>query len=134
MIIIFILLKKQKIRYTKYHKCIIINNMIDWYSIEYLYPSSFKKFTNIMFPNVGVLSLSTLEFYDTKKLYYFFDKEGVYLTIEMYNPHQWVFSISLANGIVFGPTQDSKTTRSEVEYDGFLECFRILDKLIRDKQ
>ena len=40
--------------------------MIDWYSIEYLYPSSFKKFTNIMFPNVGVLSLSTLEFYDTK--------------------------------------------------------------------
>ena len=50
--------------------------MIDWYSIEYLYPSSFKKFTNIMFPNVGVLSLSTLEFYDTKKLYYFFDKEG----------------------------------------------------------
>jgi hypothetical protein len=108
--------------------------MIDWYSVEYLYPSSFKKFTNIMFPNVGVLSLSTLEFYDTKKLYYFFDKEGVYLTIEMYNPHQWVFSISLANGVVFGPTQDSKTTRSEVEYDGFLECFRILDKLIRDKQ
>jgi len=107
--------------------------MIDWYSIEYLYPSSFKKFTSTMFPNVGVLSLSTLEFYDTKKLYYFFDKEGVYLTIEMYNPHQWVFSISLSNGVVFGPTQDSKTTRSEVEYDGFNECFRILDKLIRDK-
>ena len=51
--------------------------MIDWYSVEYLYPSSFKEFTNVMFPNVGVLSLSTLEFYDVKKLYYFFDKEGV---------------------------------------------------------
>ena len=104
--------------------------MIDWYSVEYLYPSSFKKFTNVMFPNVGVLSLSTLEFYDTKKLYYFFDKEGVYLTIEMYNPHQWVFSISLHNGIVFGPTQDSKKTREEAEEDGFFECFRVLDKIV----
>jgi len=107
--------------------------MIDWYSIEYLYPNSFKRFISAMFPNVGVLSLSTLEFYDTKKLYYFFDKEGVYLTIEMYNPHQWVFSISLSNGIVFGPTQDSKSTRPEVEFDGFTECFRILDMLMRDK-
>ena len=106
--------------------------MIDWYSIEYLYPNSFKRFIGVMFPNVGILSISTLECYDTKKLYYFFDKEGVYLTIEMYNPSQWVFSISLSNGIVFGPTQDSKTTRNEVEYDGFIECFRILDKLIND--
>ena len=107
---------------------------MDWYVIEYLYPIAFQRFKDIMFPTVGVISLSTLGLYDSKKLYQFFDKEGVYLTIEMYNPHQWVFSISLANGIVFGPTQDSKTTRSEVEYDGFLECFRILDKLIRDKQ
>jgi hypothetical protein len=86
-----------------------------------------------MFPNVGVLSLSTLEFYDTKKLYQFFDREGVYLTVEMYNPHQWVFTVSLHNGVVFGPTQDSKPTREEVELDGFMECFKILDKILRDR-
>lgn len=107
--------------------------MIDWYTIEYLYPNSFKRFSELMFPNVGVISLSTLGFYDTKKLYQFFDKEGVYLTIEMYNPHQWVFSVSLHNGIVFGPTQDSKTTREDTETDGFVECFKILDKILRDK-
>ena len=63
---------------------------MDWYSIEYLYPSSFKKFTNVMFPNVGVLSLSTLEFYDTKKLYYFFDKEGTIIC----NPDQQIRNIA----------------------------------------
>lgn len=103
---------------------------MDWYSIEYLFPKSFKRFSETMFPNVGLLSLNTLEFYDNKKLYQFFDKEGVYLTVEMYNPHQWVFSVSLKNGVVFGPTQDSKTTREETELDGFLECFRILDKMV----
>ncbi len=106
---------------------------MDWYTIEYLYPNSFGKFIKTMFPNVGVLSLSTLECYDTKKLYRFFDKEGVYLTIEMYNPHQWVFTISLQNGIVFGPTQESKLTREDIECDGFNECFKILDKILRDK-
>ena len=103
---------------------------MDWYSIEYLFPKAFKRFAEVMFPNVGLLSLNTLEFYDTKKLYQFFDKEGVYLSIEMYNPHQWVFSISLHNGIVFGPTQESKKTREEAEEDGFFECFRVLEKLI----
>ena len=107
---------------------------MDWYTVEYLYPKSFKRFTDVMFPNVGVISLSTLEFYDTKKLYQFFDKEGVYLTVEMYNPKQWVFCISLHNGVVFGPTQDSRTTREETEVDGFLECFKKLDKLIRDRE
>jgi hypothetical protein len=48
----------------------------------------------------------------------------------MYNPHQWVFSISLHNGIVFGPTQESKKTREEAEEDGFFECFRVLDKIV----
>ena len=52
--------------------------MIDWYTIEYLYPESFKRFTNTMFPNMGVLSISSLEGYDIKKLYHFFDKEGIY--------------------------------------------------------
>jgi hypothetical protein len=92
--------------------------MLDWYTINYLYPKSFERFSNVMFPNVGVVSLSTLEFYDAKKLYQFFDKEGVYLNVEMYNPHQWVFSVSLSNGIVFGPTQESKKNREDVVFDG----------------
>ena len=68
---------------------------MDWYVIEYLFPSAFKKFKETMFPNVGVLSLVTLELYDNKKLYQFFDKQGIYLNIEMLNLYQWVFSISL---------------------------------------
>jgi hypothetical protein len=106
---------------------------MDWYTIEFLYPKSFKRFTEKMFPNLGILSLSTLCCYDMKKLYHFFDREGVYLTTEMYNPHQWVFTISLNNGIVFGPTQDSRTNREDCECDGFCECFRVLDKKLRDK-
>ena len=42
---------------------------MDWYIVQYLYPKAFKRFTDVMFPNVGVISLSTLEFYDVKKLY-----------------------------------------------------------------
>jgi hypothetical protein len=34
---------------------------------------------------------------------------------------------------VFGPTQDSKKNREEVECAGFVECFKIMDKIIRDK-
>ena len=105
---------------------------MDWYVIEYLYPDSFKRFTSTMFPNVGIISLSTLGLYDSKKLYHFFDREGIYLTVEMYNPKQWVFTVSLKNGIVFGPTQDSIPTREETETDGFLECFRLLDKKIKE--
>ena len=66
---------------------------MDWYTVEYLYPNGFKKFTEKMFPYVGVVSLTTLEFYDIKKLYHFFDKEGIYLAIEMYKKNQWVFNI-----------------------------------------
>jgi hypothetical protein len=105
---------------------------MDWYVVEYLFPSAFKKFKEVMFPNVGVLSLVTLELYDNKKLYQFFDKQGIYLNIEMLNVHQWVFSISLKNGIVYGPTQDSRYTREESELDGFFDCFRILDKQIKE--
>lgn len=107
--------------------------MFDWYCIEFLYPKAFKRFNDVMFPNIGVLSISTITTYDLKKLYRFFDKEGVFLTIEMYNPKQWLFSISLNNGIVFGPTQSSKETREECESDGFLECFRILEKKLTDE-
>lgn len=101
---------------------------MDWYCINFLYPTAFSRFGETMFPNVGILSISTLECYDVKKLYRFFDKEGIFLTIEMYNPHQWVCSISLSNGIVIGPTKDSKKTREEIEIDGFFECFKLLDK------
>jgi hypothetical protein len=105
---------------------------MDWYVIEYLFPSAFKKFKEIMFPNVGVLSLVTLELYDNKKLYQFFDKQGIYLNIEMLNFNQWVFSISLRNGIVYGPAQESRYTREESELDGFFDCFKILDKQIKE--
>jgi hypothetical protein len=104
---------------------------MDWYTIEYLYPLSFKRFTDMMFPNVGVISLSTLEYYDIKKLYQFFDKEGIYLNVEAYNKSQWVFSISLHNGISLVPNQTTRTTRDEIELDGFTECFKMLDKKIR---
>jgi hypothetical protein len=99
---------------------------MDWYVVEFLYPDAFNRFKDKMFPNLGIISLSILECYDTKKLFGFFDKEGIYLTIEMYNPHQWVYSISLHCGVVLGPKQESRKTRIETEYDGFLECFKIL--------
>jgi hypothetical protein len=105
---------------------------MDWYMIDYLHPSALKRFTEVMFPNIGVISLSTLQVYDVKKLYQFFDKEGIYLTTEMYNPQQWVFSISFNNGAVIGPTQESKSTRDEIECEGFLECFRLLEKKIKE--
>lgn len=106
---------------------------MDWYIIEYLYPKSFERFKNTMFPNVGVLSLSTLNLYDSKKLYQFFDKEGIFLNTEMYNLNQWGFTISIKNGIVICPTQSSTQTREESENEGFFECFKILDKLINEK-
>lgn len=105
--------------------------MIDWYVIEYLYPESFKRFTNTMFPNVGVISLSTLNNYDIKKLYLFFDKEGFYLNIERCCPHQWVYHISLDNGVVFGNGKSTCYTREDIEVDGFTECFKLLDKKLR---
>lgn len=107
--------------------------MIDWFVIEYLYPSAFKKFIDTMFPNTGMPSISTLDFYDMKKLYYFFDKNGIYMSIEMYNPQQWVFTVSLQNGIVLGPTQNSKKTREDAECEGFVECFKLMEKIIIDR-
>lgn len=107
--------------------------MMDWYVIEYLYPNSLKKFVEMMFPNIGLPSISTLEYYDIKKLYYFFDKNGIYLSVEMCNPSQWLFTISLQNGIVFGLSQNSKKTREEAEIEGFIECFKIMEKMIFEK-
>lgn len=101
---------------------------MDWYIIEYLYPRAFKKFTEIMFPNLGVISVSSLDLFDVKKLYNFFDKQGIYLTVELYRPHQWCFTISLQNGMVLSPSSGFKTTRTDSEYEGFIECFKFLDK------
>jgi hypothetical protein len=104
---------------------------MDWYVVEYLYPNAFTKFKEVMFPNLGIISISTLECYNIKKLYYFFDAQGVYLNIEMYNPQTWFFTISLNNGTVFNPTQQSKESRESVEEEGFFECFRTLEKKLR---
>lgn len=106
---------------------------MDWYLIEYLYPAAFNKFKEIMFPNAGILSLSTLDLYDNKKLFYFFDKQGIYLGVEVLQPNQWIYSVSLKNGIVYGPKQESKNSRDEIEIEGFTECFRILDNILRNK-
>ena len=105
---------------------------MDWYEIEFLYPIAFKRFKERMFPNLGIISLSSLCLYDIKKLYYFFDKEGVYLTTEMYKPNQWIFSISISCGVVLGIGGMSKPNREETEIEGFYECFKILDKKMRD--
>lgn len=105
--------------------------MIDWYDIEYLYPESFNRFIGIMFPNVGVVSTSILKHFDVKKLYYFFDKEGVYLTVEKCCPHIWVYGISTDKGTAFGNGSSNGSTREEIEMDGFIECFRVLEKKLK---
>lgn len=85
-----------------------------------------------MFPNVDLISIHTLNYYDVKGLYNFFDREGIYMIIEMYNPYQWVSNISLYNGVVLGQSGNSKTTREDAECEGFVECFKILDKKLKD--
>ena len=106
---------------------------MDWYTIEYLYPESFKKFTEVMFPNVGVISLTTLFYYDIKKLYNFFDNEGIFLIVEKYSNNSWSYTISQRNGFTLAPLQCNKQTREEIEIDGFIECFKTLDEKIRKK-
>lgn len=106
---------------------------MDWYVVEYLYPDAFNMFKDKMFPNIGVLSLSSIECYDIKKLFGFFDREGIYLNIEMFTPHQWGFTISLYGGMVICPTQESRKTRETIECDGFMECFKLLQLKITNK-
>ena len=107
--------------------------MIDWYVIEFLYPVAFKHFVDKMFPNVGLVSVSTLSLYDIKKLYCFFDKDGIFLTTEMFHLNYWVYSVSLSNGIVFGYSGDSKENRYDIECEGFTECFKLMDNILRNK-
>lgn len=106
---------------------------MDWYVVEYLYPDAFEEFKNKMFPNMGVLSLSTIECYDVKKLFGFFDREGIYLNIEMFTTHHWGFTILLHGGIVLCPPQEHRKNRESIECDGFMECFRMLQLKINNK-
>lgn len=105
--------------------------MMNWYVIQYLYPNAMGRFCERMFPNLGVPCVSVLEFYDIKKLYNFFDKQGVILTIEMYAKDMWIYIISLDDGGVISSTNQSKSTREDVEKEGFEECFRLLEGKIK---
>ena len=105
---------------------------MDWYVIQYLYPTALNRFCNTMFPNVGVPCVSVLEFYDYKNLYYFFDKQGIYLTVEMITKDMWVYMVSLENGNVISPCQDSKKRREDIEVEGFYECFQLLESKLRN--
>lgn len=101
---------------------------MDWYFIKNNCPKSFEKFIQNMFPNVGVPCITSLNLFDDRKLYKFFDDNGVFLNIEMYSKNQWVFTISLNNGYVIGNGINSKPTREEIEIEGFKECFKMLEK------
>jgi hypothetical protein len=103
---------------------------MDWYELEYLFPKAFQRFKESMFPHTGLPSLSTLNSYDIKKLYHFFDKEGVYLIVERIKSSVWVYTIT-TNDIVLGPG-DFQTNREGCEINGFTECYRILDKKLND--
>lgn len=104
---------------------------MEWYVIEHLYPMAYRKFVNIMFPTMGVLSISVLSFFDVKKLYKFFDKDEIYLTLEMLNKNQWCYTINLYKGNVIGSAGCLNSSREEVENEGFIECFKILDNKLK---
>ena len=101
---------------------------MDWYFIKNNCPKSFEKFIQNMFPNVGVPCVTSLNLFDDRKLYKFFDDNGVFLNIEMYSKNQWVFTISLNNGYVIGNGINSQPTREQIEIEGFKECFKMLEK------
>jgi hypothetical protein len=103
---------------------------MDWYTIQYLYSNAMELFCSTMFPNVGVPSISVLEYYDNKKLYNFFDKQGIFLTIEMYTKNNWTYTISTENEKVILTSKESKNKREDIENDGFEVCFRLLEKKI----
>ncbi len=108
--------------------------MIDWYVIEYLYPESFNRFIKLTFPNIGIVSLNCLSFYQIKNLYNFFDKEGIHLNIEQCCPKRWLYSISIKNIIIVGPINLRENSKEEIEVEGFIECFKILDKRLINQE
>jgi len=104
--------------------------MIDWYVIEYLYPESFKRFIETTFPNIGIVSLNCLSFYQMKNLYTFFEKEGLIIKVEQCCPKRWLYTISIKDIIILGPLNLKENTKEEIETETFMECFKILDKML----
>jgi len=102
--------------------------MIQWKKIKNNYPHSYKRFVEVMFPYVGVIGVSTLDVFDTKSLFFFFDKENVFLNVERMGSYQWIYTISLSDGRGSFPKQETRQTREEIEIDGFNECFKVLDR------
>jgi hypothetical protein len=105
--------------------------MMDWYIIEKHYPKALTEFTNTMFPNIGLPCISLLSYYEIKKLYNFFDKNGIYLTVEMITKNNWVYSISLIDGKCIIPYQNVKENRELIEVEGFNECFKLLENKMK---
>jgi len=106
---------------------------MDWYKIKNSFPNALTMFVDVMFPNIGIPCISVLGCYDLKKLYRFFDKQGIYLTVEMITKDSWVYTISLEDGRVFATCKEVKNTRELIEVDGFNECFLLLEKKIENK-
>ncbi len=106
---------------------------MDWYVIQFLYPKALDEFIKTMFPNTGIISLTILQCYDIKKLYGFFDRRGIFLTIEMVTKNNWSFTINTSLGVTISQSSATDNDRENIEKDGFLECFRVLDKQLRNE-
>jgi hypothetical protein len=102
---------------------------MDWYVIEYLYPNSFKKFVETMYPSMGLISISVLKNFDTKKLYYFFDKQGYYLILEINHLNQWSFTLKKDKWVICD-NNELKNSREEIEEIGFHYCFKQMENNI----
>jgi hypothetical protein len=50
----------------------------------------------------------------------------------MYTKDAWVYTVSFDDGRVIAPSQDSKRRREDIESEGFEECFRLLEKKLRN--
>lgn len=106
---------------------------MDWYIIEYLYPNSYKKFVDNMFPNTGVLCISTLNNYDIRKLYTFFDNQGYFLILELDINKNWTYSLN-CNGWIITQYEQPKKSREQIEIDGFTYCFKQMEEHINQIQ
>jgi hypothetical protein len=84
-----------------------------------------------MFPNTGIVSNASLKLYDQKHLYGFFDREGIFLNTEIIGSEaQWMYTV-FSNGITVSFSQ-SRTSREEIEVDGFCKCFEYLEKRLNE--
>jgi hypothetical protein len=106
---------------------------MDWYIVEYLYPESYNLFIKTMFPNTGLVSLSLLKNFDLKKLYSFFDKQEIYLILELNMSNQWNYIIK-KNNTFLSANSSTRNSRDEIEFDGFMQCFKHLELVINNKQ